>query len=123
MSHQATIGETRVMMPDLDYPLILAAAVLLGLGLVMVASASLHHHADAPFHFVNRHLIAITIGLIAALVVSRIPVAQWERSGTALYFIGLLLLVVVLLPGIGRTVNGATRWIPLGPFSSRVLSL
>ncbi|MEJ1356226.1 MAG: putative lipid II flippase FtsW [Candidatus Sedimenticola sp. (ex Thyasira tokunagai)] len=117
MSHQATIGETRVMMPDLDYPLILAAALLLGLGLVMVASASLHRINEAPFYYVNRHLIAITIGIFAAAVVSQIPVAYWERSGTVLYFIGLLLLILVLVPGLGRTANGATRWIPIGPFS------
>jgi len=44
-------------------------------------------------------------------------VAWWERSGPAWFFIGLVLLVLVLIPGIGRTVNGASRWIPLGPFN------
>ncbi|MES9855844.1 MAG: putative lipid II flippase FtsW [Sedimenticola sp.] len=117
MIPQATIGEIRVMMPELDYPLILAAAALLGLGVVMVASASLHRINDAPFYYVNRHLIAITIGIIAAAVISRIPVAYWERSGTLLYLVGLLLLILVLVPGLGRTANGATRWIPVGSFN------
>jgi cell division protein FtsW len=114
---QATIGETRSMMPDLDYSLIFASSALLALGLVMVASASLHRIADAPFYFFNRHLIAVGLGLAAALVVSQIPMAVWERSGATLYFVGLFLLLLVLVPGLGREANGATRWIPVGPFN------
>ncbi len=114
---QATHNESAPLMPDLDYTLIGAAAVLLGLGLVMVASASLHRISSAPFYFFNRHLIALGIGLVAALVVFRISTEQWEKSGTTLYFLGLFLLIAVLLPGLGREVNGATRWIPIGPFS------
>lgn len=114
---QATIGEGRRLLPALDYPLLFAALVLLGLGLVMVASASLHRIGEAPFYYVNRHLVAIGLGLLGALVISRVPVTLWERSGTLLYFIGLLLLVLVLVPGVGREANGATRWIPLGAFN------
>lgn len=117
MTAQATIGENRPMMPEFDYLLITVACLLLGLGLVMVASASLHRIGSAPFYYVNRHLIAIGIGLVGALVVSRISVEQWERSGTTLYFVGLLLLVLVLIPGLGRSANGATRWIPIGSFN------
>lgn len=114
---QATIGEGRKPLPALDYPLLFSALVLLGLGLVMVASASLHRISDAPFYYMNRHLVAIGLGLLGALVIARIPVALWERSGTLLYFTGLLLLILVLLPGVGREANGATRWIPLGAFN------
>ncbi len=114
---QATIGEGRRLLPTLDYPLLFAALLLLGLGLVMVASASLHRIGEAPFYYMNRHLLAIGLGLLGALIVSRIPVALWERSGTLLYFTGLLLLVLVLVPGVGREANGATRWIPLGAFN------
>jgi cell division protein FtsW len=114
---QATFGEGRKLLPSLDYLLLMAALALLGLGLVMVASASLHRIGEAPFYYMNRHLLAIGLGLLGALLISRVPVAQWERSGTLLYFTGLLLLVLVLVPGIGREANGATRWIPLGPFN------
>lgn len=114
---QATIGEGRRLLPALDYPLLFAALVLLGLGLMMVASASLHRIGEAPFYYVNRHLVAIGLGLLGALIISRVPVTLWERSGTLLYFIGLLLLVLVLVPGVGREANGATRWIPLGAFN------
>ncbi len=114
---QASMGASRRILPDLDYRLIAAALVLLGIGLVMVASASLHRISDAPFYYVNRHLIAMAIGLTGGLVVIFVPMHWWERSGTKLYFIGLLLLLLVLVPGVGREVNGATRWIPIGPFS------
>ncbi|TVO70796.1 putative lipid II flippase FtsW [Sedimenticola selenatireducens] len=114
---QATVGESRQLVPDLDYPLIFAAVGLLGLGLVMVASASMHRITDAPFYFINRHLIAIALGFVGSLIITQIPVAQWERSGPVLYFVGLFLLMLVLVPGVGREANGATRWIPLGPFN------
>ncbi|TVT58638.1 MAG: putative lipid II flippase FtsW [Sedimenticola thiotaurini] len=117
MHKQATVGAGRLLMPDLDYPLIIAAVALLGLGLVMVASASLHRINDAPFYYMNRHLIAIALGLVGCLIVTQIPVAYWERSGALLYFVGLFLLILVLIPGVGRQANGATRWILLGPFN------
>jgi cell division protein FtsW len=110
----------RMRVPALDYWLLGAALLLLALGFVMVASASLpiaDRHGGAPFHFVIRHAIAIALGLAAAGATFSIPMRWWEASGTLLYFVGILLLVLVLLPGLGKTVNGATRWIPLGPFS------
>ncbi|OOZ37288.1 putative lipid II flippase FtsW [Solemya velesiana gill symbiont] len=114
---QATIGEAPSMLPDIDYWLVSSAVALLGLGLVMVASASLHRISDLPFYYVNRHLIAIGLGMIGVLLVSRIPMEQWEQWSTALYFVGLLMLLLVLVPGLGREANGATRWIPIGPFN------
>ncbi len=117
MRSQATIGTQSAQLPELDYWLIMAAVALLGLGLVMVASASMHQIPDLPFYYVYRHLLAMVIGLCAALIVVRLPLKLWQKLGTLLYFIGLLLLILVLLPGIGKTVNGATRWIPLGPFN------
>jgi cell division protein FtsW len=114
---QATQGELSWSLPDLDYVLIGATLALLVLGLVMVASASLHRVADAPFHYVIRHLIAMGLGLASALLLFRVSMEQWEKAGTTLYFVGLFLLLLVLIPGLGREVNGATRWIPVGPFS------
>ncbi len=120
LSSQATAGSAPVL-PELDYWLIGAAVALLGFGVVMVASASLHVGGQMdppnPFYHLVRHGIAVLLGLAAALGVSQIPTRLWERSGTALYFIGLLLLVLVLIPGVGREANGAVRWIPIGAFN------
>ena len=72
---------------------------------------------DAPFHFITRHALALGLALAMGILVFTVPLTWWEKSGTALFFVGVLLLVLVLVPGIGRTVNGATRWIPLGPLN------
>jgi cell division protein FtsW len=105
---------------EVDWALLACTAALLGLGLVMVASASMST-ADrlyqTPLHIVYRHGAALVLALTAGLVVFVVPTRWWQRYGTALFFVGVALLVLVLIPGVGRTVNGATRWIPLGPLS------
>ena len=114
---QASSEREGFQIPDLDYRLIGAACALLGLGLVMIASASLHRISGAPFYFFLRHLMAIGVGAVAALVVFQIPVRQLQKMGMSLYLFGVFLLLLVLVPGLGREVNGATRWIPVGAFS------
>jgi cell division protein FtsW len=96
-----------------------AALVLLGLGLVMVASASLHlgDRLGDSFHYVSRHLFALALGTFGALMVSQIPTRWWARASTPLYFLGLASLALVLVPGVGKEVNGAVRWIAVGPFN------
>ena len=83
----------------------------------MVASATLHRIGDAPFHYFNRHLISLLLGVICAVSVFFIPVRYWQKSGAFLFVLGLVLLLLLLVPGLGREANGATRWIPIGPFN------
>jgi len=104
-------------MPRLDYPLLAAALALLLIGVVMVGSATMHRFTAAPYFFVYRHLFAVLLGLAVAAVVMRIPIDRWERWAPLLYILGLVLLVLVLIPGIGRSVNGAQRWISFGGFN------
>ncbi|MCB2262236.1 MAG: putative lipid II flippase FtsW [Candidatus Thiosymbion ectosymbiont of Robbea hypermnestra] len=107
-------------LPDLDWPLLFCVLLLLGFGLVMVSSASMpiaDRTFGAPFHFITRHVLALGLAALAGGLVFALPLDWWERSGPTLFFIGLFLLVLVLVPGVGRTVNGATRWVPLGPFN------
>ena len=107
----------------LDLPLALVASLLLGIGLVMVASASLEIASSLfgnPYHFFIRQLIFAGLGLMAAIVMATIPLEKWEAAGPWLLLLIIGLLVAVHLPGVGRTVNGATRWIPLGIFNLQV---
>ena len=103
-----------------DLLLVWVVVCLLALGLVMVYSASIalpdnpRFARYAPTHFLARHLLAISIGLTCGLAVTQIPLRLWERLAPWLVLGSILLLVVVLIPGVGKGVNGARRWLPLG---------
>lgn len=94
-----------------------AIFILIGLGIVMIASGTLHLSPDAPFHYVYRHLIALAIGLTAATLAYQIPTQWWDKSSLWLYGFGLILLGLVLIPEFGHAVNGARRWINLQVFT------
>jgi len=102
-----------------DGMLLLAAGALVVLGVIMVASASLHLGAREgnTFRYVDRHLLALALGGMAALAVYYTPVDWWEKTSTGLYFLGLVLLLLVFVPGLGREANGAMRWVGVGPLS------
>ncbi|MBI1732208.1 MAG: putative lipid II flippase FtsW [Gammaproteobacteria bacterium] len=99
-------------------PLLLAAFVaLVTLGLVMVASSSVamsDRNYGEPLHFFWRQCAAVGFGAVAGLGVLRAPLALWERYSIQLLGLSAFLLLLVLIPGIGREVNGSMRWIDLG---------
>jgi cell division protein FtsW len=67
-----------------------------------------------PTHFLTRHMISLSIAMIAVLVVVQIPMPVWEKAAPWIFVLALILLVLVLVPGIGKVVNNSRRWIPLG---------
>lgn len=101
-----------------DQSLILFAIALLSLGLIVVTSASMPV-ADRifgnPFHFAIRHGIYIVLATAAALIVMQIPMRWWRMSNVWLLLLAVVLLIAVLL--IGRSVNGSTRWLVVGPIT------
>lgn len=97
--------------------LLVSAGTLFGIGLVMVASASMgvaEAQFGSPFYFFSRHLIYMVVGLIAGAVVMNVPVATWHRLSWLLLAAAFVLLIAVLIPGIGRRINGSMRWIGVG---------
>lgn len=109
----------RTAISDIDQSLIWMIFGLLAFGLVMVYSASIAI-TDAPkfasyqrTHFVVRHIVSILIGLSVGMLVFRIPLRVWDRNALKLFLFALFLLFIVLLPFIGKGVNGARRWISL----------
>jgi cell division protein FtsW len=95
-------------------------AFLLGLGLVMVASASItvaDRDFQEPLHYFWRQLLAASIGITLAVVAMRSPLHYWWRAGPLFLVAAIVLLVLVLIPGLGREVNGSMRWLRLGPIS------
>jgi cell division protein FtsW len=118
-------GARAVRMLAFDQTLVAVVVALMLMGVVMVYSASIAL-PDNPrfqkqglpplsqFFFVQRHLFAIAVGLVGALVAVQVPVKVWEKWAPVIFVVALLLLVLVLIPGIGKVVNKSRRWIPLG---------
>jgi cell division protein FtsW len=103
----------------------LTAALLL-VGLIMVTSASMSIAARElgnPFFYLERQFIYGLAGVLFAWAVTRVPAELWDKYSLALLLLGLLLLLLVLIPGIGATVNGARRWLKLGPVNFQVSEL
>jgi cell division protein FtsW len=103
-----------------DPTLAWTALSLLALGLVMVYSASIAtaeasaYTGYRPWYFLARHALFIGVGLIAGLVAFQIPIRVWRTLAPYLFIVGALLLGAVLVPGIGRAINGSKRWLSLG---------
>ena len=114
-------GGTRQSSPDVDPWLLWSAIGLLVFGLVMVYSASIATAEGSRFtgfqssYFLVRHGFFLAVGLIAGLVTFQIPLRLWQQLAPWLFVTGVVLLALVLIPHVGRAVNGAQRWIPLGP--------
>ena len=106
-------------LPIYDYNLFWAALILLGLGLVMVYSSSVDSAAASKlsnyenYYYLVRQSIYILLGFILGYICFLIPIYFWQRTAPYLFIVGLILLVLVLIPGIGREVNGSRRWISL----------
>jgi cell division protein FtsW len=104
-----------------DLALIAAVAAILGIGLVMVASASIttadRLHPGQPFFFLWRQLAHALLGTALGLLALQVPLKLWRRAGPSLLLGSLVLLGLVLIPGVGREVNGSFRWIGAGPLN------
>ena len=113
-------GGAATRIAGFDTALVWCVVALLSLGLVMVYSASValpdspKYKLYAPTFFLSRHALSLAIAFIAALVVVQLPIKLWERAAPYLFVASLALLLLVLIPGLGKGVNGARRWLPLG---------
>ena len=125
----ATLGLARVPLHPLprdpramltwDVSLGWCTLILLAFGLVMVYSASIataelsSHTGYHPWYFLVRHAMFVGVGLVAAFFTFQIPVKVWRHVAVWLFVVGAALLLLVLVPGIGKSVNGSKRWISL----------
>tara|TARA_R110002072_G_scaffold90500_3_gene202383 strand:+ start:10882 stop:12114 length:1233 start_codon:yes stop_codon:yes gene_type:complete len=107
----------QVPFQGVDTQMLVVTCLLLVTGLIMIASASIdiaEARSGNAFHYVTRHGIFIALGLIAALFVYQLPPMWWQKSGWMALSAALFLLTLVLIPGIGKEVNGSIRWISFG---------
>jgi cell division protein FtsW len=100
-----------------DAALICAIVGLIAMGTIMVTSASVSIVADEPLYYLVRHLGAVSIGLAGLALVVCLPTEIWYRLSWLLLIVALGLLVLVLVPSIGHTVNGSRRWLLVGPIT------
>lgn len=108
---------------EFDLKIIWVAALLVALGLLMVYSSSIASASESrftrysPTYFFSRQCLFVLIGAVLALFVFDTSLKTWERIAPMVFIVACVLIVAVLIPHVGRKVNGAMRWIPLGPFS------
>ena len=111
---------------DFDRALVFASGTLLVIGLIMVGSASISI-ADGklgqPLFYFNRQLIFALAGLAIAAMIITVRLEVWRQLAPLLLMLGVGLLILVLIPGIGREVNGSRRWLPLGPVNIQVAEI
>jgi cell division protein FtsW len=114
--------ESRAMLAY-DPTLAWAALLLLAIGVVMVYSASIAtaeasaYTGYRPWYFLARHALFVTAGLTAGLIAFQVPVKAWRALAPYLFVAGAALLIAVLLPGVGRAINGSKRWLTFGVLS------
>lgn len=104
-----------------DVPLLYCVVMLIGLGFVMVTSASMptaDRLFDNPYHIIIRHSMFLAMGFVLFWLTCCVPMTWWKRSNPYLLLLGMVLLIIVLI--VGREVNGAKRWIPVGPVGFQV---
>ena len=103
-----------------DPLLLMLGAVLVSIGLIAIASASIEYsdfHFNNPWHHTERHALYLLAGLTAGGLAYMLPLETLQRLSPWMLFLAFALLILVLMPGIGREVNGAQRWLPLGPIT------
>ncbi len=109
--------------PGYDRVILLLYLTLICIGLVMVASASIgiaDQQTEDPFYYAKRQFLRIVLSLALLWFACRIPLRFWNRNGMLLMLGSIILLAFVLIPGIGHTVNGSTRWLNFGIFTFQV---
>lgn len=109
-----------------DKSLLFATGALLFIGLVMVCSASItvaDSRLEQPLYFFIRQFAFAMVGMAVAWAFISVRLAVWQRIAPQLLMAGVAMLIMVLIPGIGREVNGSSRWLPLGPVNLQVAEL
>ena len=107
----------------INYQLIFIYFSLLLFGLIMVSSTSMaiaERSFNDPFYYFNRQLIALLIGILISIFMLLIPISLLEKMSKQILILSLFLLMVILIPGVGKEVNGSVRWLSLGFFNLQV---
>jgi cell division protein FtsW len=119
MMFYATALRTQHAKPDYDQGLLWAALLLLAFGVVMVYSASIgiaganRYTGYQESYYLVRQMLYVSLSLIFGFIAFQFPLRAWQKLAPYLFIVGMVMLVLVLIPHIGREVNGSKRWISL----------
>ena len=107
----------------MDMHMFFALMILCGIGITMMTSTTVEigykGHEDA-FFYVKKQMVFLLLGILCIFALTKIRLAYWEQLGPLLLVVTIALLVMVLIPGIGKSVNGSSRWIAFGPIGIQV---
>jgi len=115
----ASLSAPRPALAEYDEMLAWIVLALLSIGMVMVYSASIATAEESrftgfhPTYYLARHSLFIFIGIVSGVMAFQVPVQTWQKLAPYLFMLGVVLLILVLIPGIGRAVNGSRRWLSL----------
>jgi len=115
----ASLSASRPAMAEYDEMLVWIVLALLSIGMVMVYSASIATAEESKFtgfrpaYYLIRQSLFVFIGIVAGVMAFQVPVQTWQKLAPYLFMLGVVLLILVLIPGIGRAVNGSRRWLSL----------
>lgn len=121
---QARLAGTAPVEISPDFWILVPSLLLICGGLVMVGSASVavaETHGVSSWHYLVRHALFIAIGITLGMSLRIIPIAFFERISRPMMLLAMLALLLLLVPGLGHTVNGSTRWLKLGVFNFQVV--
>ena len=107
----------------MDVQMFMAILVICGIGIVMMTSTTVeigYKTYEDAFYFIKKQLVFLFVGALCVYMLSKIRLAYWEQLGPLLLVASIALLVMVLIPGIGRSVNGSSRWLAIGPVGLQV---
>lgn len=119
-------GSRFMILDELDQPILMLVPTLWVIGMIAMGSASMDFAAERygnPFYHVYRHAVYLGLGMVAMWFCTRVPMRVWEELGGLMLAIALVFLIIVLIPGLGRTVNGSSRWIGFGPLTLQASEL
>jgi cell division protein FtsW len=122
-SNNAAVKPGFDLAPEYDRVTMLLYVTLISIGLVMVASASIgiaDQQNHDPFYFAKRQFLRILLSIALMWFACKIPLEVWKKNGMVLMLGSIILLACVLIPGVGHTVNGSTRWLNFGVFTFQV---
>ena len=101
----------------IDHTMIICFVALLSIGLIMITSATLDYALEVKsnaYYFISKHLIYLLMGIILSIIISKIKISLYYDYGKYFLLLSFIISLIIFIPGLGKEINGAKRWLDLG---------